>query len=62
MKDMTKMMIFMFLGLIFAIAVLGYHKSGRIGRMAEASASPTGTPTALAHPYYARTNLYRWGN
>lgn len=33
MKDLTKMMLFMFLGLVAAILVLGFHKSG----------NPTGT-------------------
>jgi hypothetical protein len=38
MKDLTKMMLFMFLGLIVAILVLGFHKSGE------------GTSTAGSNP------------
>jgi len=42
MKDVEKMMIFMFLGLIFAIFVLGYHKSPTVTRPVLGS---TSTPT-----------------
>jgi len=39
MKDLTKMMVFMFLGLIFAILVLGFHKSGSPSGIATSSTS-----------------------
>jgi len=35
MKDLTKMMLFMFLGLIFAILVLGFHRSGETTGLAK---------------------------
>lgn len=61
MKISTNMLIFLFLGFFITIAILGYHKSGRLGTTEQASAAPTGKATSLAHPYYGRTNLYRWG-
>lgn len=55
MKDLEKMMIFMFLGLIFAIAVLGYHKSGGTPSLASRSAptytGKTSTQTSV-NPYH----------
>lgn len=49
MKDLTKMMIFMFLGLLFAILVLGFHKSpsAQIGSPNEPRATPEITSMGL---------------
>lgn len=54
MKDITKMMLFMFLGLIAAIVVLGFHKSPTkpplLTRPATTPSTSSGTSTSRS-PY-----------